>query len=89
MSDKKEVDYKSLYNSLASAVEGMSNENKRLAEMNDILVAEKKQWEGQKVIQEQVISQQLGNSDGVVGKLQDEIRSIKSQLCEACYKKVR
>jgi len=53
------------------------------------LEAEKRQWVQEKVKQTEIISKQLGNSDGVVEQLQDEIRSIKSKLCKECYRKVR
>ena len=53
------------------------------------LEAEKRQWVQEKIKQQEIIKQQLGNSDDVVIQLQDEIRNIKKQLCEECFKKIR
>ena len=58
----------------------LESENKALIQSNEILVAEKKQWEQQKALQEQVIAQQLGNSDGVVRLLQDEIQGLRDKI---------
>jgi len=58
-------------------------------QMITTLEAEKRQWVIEKIKQTDIISKQLGNSDGVVEQLQDEIRSIKSKLCKECYRKVR
>ena len=58
----------------------LESENKALIQSNEILVAEKKQWEQQKALQEQVIAQQLGNSDGVVRLLQDEIQELRDRI---------
>ena len=48
-----------------------------LKDLNLKLNIEKKQWTEQKIKQEMIIQQQLGNSDGVVKQLQNEIISLK------------
>ena len=71
---------KRLHDSVNLRVMQLESENKTLMQANDILVAEKKQWEQQKALQEQVIAQQLGNSDGVVRLLQDEILGLRAKI---------
>ena len=44
-----------------------------------VLEAEKKQWEIEKINQQSIIHQQLGNSDNIVRQLQEEIMRIKSK----------
>lgn len=57
--------------------------------LNANLEAQKKQWEQERVMQQQVVVQQIGNSDKVVNSLQEEIRDIKRKLCKECLIKVR
>ena len=71
---------KRLHDSVNLRVIQLESENKALMQANEILVAEKKQWEQQKALQEQVIAQQLGNSDGVVRLLQDEILGLRAKI---------
>lgn len=81
--NKLQNDYdalKRLHDATNLRVTQLESENKSLVQINKILVAEKKQWEQQKVLQEQVIAQQLGNSDGVVRLLQDEIQELRDRI---------
>jgi len=81
--NKLQNDYdalKRLHDSVNLRIIELERENKALIQSNEILVAEKKQWEQQKALQEQVIAQQLGNSDGVVRLLQDEILGLKAKI---------
>ena len=81
--NKLQNDYdalKRLHDSVNLRVVQLESENKSLVQINEILVAEKRQWERQKALQEQVIAQQLGNSDGVVRLLQDEILGLKAKI---------
>ena len=81
--NKLQNDYdalKRLHDSVNLRIVQLESENKSLVQINEILVAEKRQWERQKALQEQVIAQQLGNSDGVVRLLQDEILGLKAKI---------
>lgn len=73
--------YKKLYNSLKKRTSQLERQNKELLRMNDILVAEKKQWLQQKELQDQIISQHLATqgNDTVVEQLQNEIRRLKKE----------
>ncbi len=74
--------WEKLYNSVTHRLKELEKKNIELKTMNDILTEEKKQWEQQKVLQGQIISHQLLNSDNVVRQLQDEILNLKSELKE-------
>lgn len=50
--------------------------------MVGVLEAEKRQWETEKIRQQEIIVTQLGRSDSIVGQLQDEIRSVKRKIKE-------
>jgi len=81
--NKLQNDYdalKRVHDSVNLRVMQLESENKALMQANEILVAEKKQWEQQKELQEKVIAQQLGNSDGVVRLLQDEIQELRAKI---------
>lgn len=82
-----EKDYEFLYNDLlkryTAAQETLRTLQRRLEEVikkNEILKAESKQWENQKVLQNEVIQHQLGNSDSKVRELQDEIIELKKEI---------
>ena len=80
--DYTEKDYDALmkrYLAAQASLADLERQLKRAFNQIAILEAEKKQWEEQKVLQAQIIQQQLGNSDNVVRQLQDEIRRIKKQ----------
>ncbi len=80
--DYTEKDYVALmkrYLAAQASLADLERQLKRALNQIAILEAEKKQWEEQKVLQSQIIQQQLGNSDNVVRQLQDEIRRIKKQ----------
>ena len=80
--DYTEKDYDALmkrYLAAQASMADLERQLKRAFNQIAILEAEKKQWEEQKVLQAQIIQQQLGNSDNVVRQLQDEIRRIKKQ----------
>ena len=80
--DYTEKDYDALmkrYLAAQASLADLERQLKRALNQIAILEAEKKQWEEQKVLQSQIIQQQLGNSDNVVRQLQDEIRRIKKQ----------
>ena len=72
--------WKKRYNSLKEAVSILDKRLKETSRQNSILQAEKKQWAQQQVVQENVITQQLGNSDKVVRQLQDEIMMLRKKL---------
>jgi CRISPR/Cas system-associated protein endoribonuclease Cas2 len=77
-----DADYEALlkrYNSCQKGLETLSEKIRNLETINAILTAEKNQWNEQKILQDQVIQHQLGNSDEVVKQLQDEIRKIKKK----------
>ena len=77
-----EEDYDALMRRYLATQESMAKLETLLNQANkqiEILSAEKNQWVQQKIMQDQIIQQQLGNSDSVVRQLQDEIRSIKKQ----------
>jgi len=71
---------KRVHDSVNLRVIQLEDENKFLMQANEILIAEKKQWEQQKALQEKIIAQQLGNSDGVVRLLQDEIQELRAKI---------
>ena len=65
--------------SYGDAVVQLEAKIKLLTELNQTLEAEKRQWTEEKIKQQMIIQQQLGNSDDVVSQLQDEIRRIKKK----------
>ncbi len=65
------------YKAAQQGMEELANKLNETVSLNETLVAEKKQWEQEKVVQQQIIAQQLGNNDSVVQQLQNEIREIK------------
>ena len=71
--DITEKRYFAAQKALEDAVKIIKQREDRIA----LLVAEKKQWEQEKIIQTQIISQQIGNSDSVVQQLQNEIIDLK------------
>lgn len=68
--------YFSAQESLDHAV-GKINE---LEYQKTILEAEKRQWVEQKIMQEEIVKHQIGNSDNTVSQLQSEILNIKKTV---------
>ena len=77
------------YESSQKSMQELANKLELAMQMIGTLEAEKRQWVQEKIKQTEIIAHQIGNSDNVVIQLQDEIRNIKRQLCQECYKKVR
>lgn len=65
--------------SLNEAIVIIQEDNKRLQKLNDVLIAEKKQWILQRPMQEQIIAQQLQSSGLQTQKLQDEICVLRKK----------
>jgi len=73
-------DWKKRYDSLL-LTQAADQEKLRQANVTiQLLEAEKKQWEQSKVLQNQIIHQQLGNSDGTLKKLEEEIIELKAEI---------
>jgi len=75
----EQEDWKKRYDSLREFINRLEAENKYLIEQNEIMTEQKKQWEIEKIKQQMIIKQQLGNSDKIIHKLQDEIQYIKKK----------
>jgi len=78
--DQSNVDWKKRYESLLIT---QTNDQNALRQANmavQLLEAEKKQWEQSKVLQEKIIAQQLGNSDGTIKRLEEEIIALKEEI---------
>ena len=71
---------KKVQDSINKRVEFLEKENSELKNINNVLTAEKVQWEGQKTMQEQIVAQHLCNNDNVIQSLQNEIISLKEKL---------
>jgi hypothetical protein len=71
---------KRVHHAVNERVNMLETENNRLQQLNSILTAEKIQWEQQKVLQDEIIKQHLGNSDGATRALQDEIIELRERL---------
>lgn len=84
----EQEDWKKRYDSLMEGLKSLEAENKYLKEQNEVMGKQKRQWEEEKIKQQMIIKQQLGNSDDVVRQLQKEIKSIKKKL-RVCLKKVK
>ncbi len=65
------------YKAAQQGMEELANKLNEVISLNETLVAEKRQWVQEKIVQQQIIAQQIGNNDGVVQQLQNEIREIK------------
>jgi len=68
------------YESAQAGLEEMDQKLQQVQQMNNMLNAGGKQWEQQKIMQEQIIQHQIGNSDGAVKKLEDEIIELRAEL---------
>ena len=61
-------------------MEKLQQDKDMLTQQNQILVAEKNQWQQQKVMQEQIIQNHLSNSDGSVKALEGEIVDLRAEI---------
>lgn len=66
--------------SLGDGIKELNKKIETLEYINSILESEKVQWIQEKTIQQQIIHQQLGNSDNVISQLQDEIRELRRKI---------
>ena len=76
-------DYDALLSRYMATQQTLANLEKLLEEANkkvEILQAEKRQWDEQKVLQNQIIHQQLQNNDLIIRKLQDELIALKQRF---------
>ena len=78
--DKKEIDWKSRYETLAKATRSLQKENDEFRRHAEIQKLEKKQWLEDKVSNLKIIEMRLSNSDNVIRQLQDEIIRLKKVL---------
>lgn len=74
------ADWKKRYDSLLLTQVADQEKLRQALTAIQILEAEKKQWEQSKVLQGQIIHQQLGSSDGTVKKLEEEIITLKAEI---------
>ena len=72
--------------SLNEGIKAMEAKISNDEQIINILNAEKVQWNQSKMVQEQIITQQLGNSDNVVNQLQEEIIKLKREMRAAGLK---
>jgi hypothetical protein len=72
--------YEELYESLKIANEQLQKRNELLEHQNNILVMEKKQWEQEKVVQQQVIQQTLNTANANNNQILEENRRLKDEL---------
>lgn len=78
---KKRFDkLKRIHNSTNEAVVKMADQNKELQDMIAILVMEKKQWEKEKVNQEQIIQKQLQQMNDEKDALGREIIRLRQKI---------
>lgn len=74
-----EIDYKKLYESASDALAKKDADLEHAKQLNNVLNAEKKQWEQQKVMQDMIIKQQLEAADNTARGLQEELRILKQK----------
>jgi len=78
---KKKYDYvKRLLASVNESCKKMEINMRILSEQNQMLIAEKTQWEQQKALQTDVIQKELSKKDAVIEELQQEIQNLREKL---------
>lgn len=77
---KKYLKLKRLHNSINKAVKRLEEDNLNLKQQNDILVAEKKQWVIEKVMQEQIVQNSLNQSNDKNNNMLVQIEELKAEL---------
>ena len=70
------------YNASQKLLEQTIEKLNKQRQQIEILEAEKRQWVEQKILQNHIIQQQLGNSDNVVRQIQNEILNLKEKIKE-------
>jgi hypothetical protein len=86
MSDNKEFQIQQLSSALSVSGQTIQTLEKRISDAQQIIFImeqEKKQWQQQKVLQDQIIKQQLVAADADKSRLQDEILELRAKLKEA------
>jgi len=77
ISEKK---YQKLYESLSYAVEHLESENTFLKGQIDLLQAEKKQWQLDKAIQQDIIQRTLNTSNATNNQYLEENKALKEEI---------
>lgn len=73
-------DYKELYESLSRVIPSLEAENRRLSTENASLVAQRKQWEEEKVRQQGMIQQMLDTKNKEHNEILEENQKLREQL---------
>lgn len=74
------ADYKELYESLSRVIPSLESENKRLSEENKALMAQRRQWEEDKVKQQGMIQQLLDTKNREHNEILEENQKLREQL---------
>lgn len=83
MSDEQKIQIDRLSRALEVSGNTIKSLEKKVANAQQIIALfeqEKKQWTQQKVLQDQIIQQQLAASDGNVRKLESEILDLRAKI---------
>ena len=72
--------WEQLYESLKSRVTQLESDNRMLMGQVELLQAEKKQWEIEKISQQKIIQTALANSNSVSNAYLEEIKELRVKL---------
>lgn len=82
-----EINWRELYESACVAITALEKENTELRQINIFVTNEKKQWETEKFVQQNIIQQALSSANSKSNEyleenrqLKEEIASLKAQL---------
>lgn len=71
---------KNIHNSTNEAVMALERENLRLRNLNELLSSERKQWEQDKIFQQQIIQQALTSSNFTNNSYLEENQRLKEEI---------
>ena len=75
-----EENYKKLYEAMCESCEDLVKRVKELEQFNAILQAEKKQWELEKIFQQNIIQQALNRSNSTNNEYLEENKRLKEEI---------
>jgi hypothetical protein len=73
-------DYRNLYESMCEAVRALEKENAELKQKCLVMEAQKKQWELEKITQQQIIQQSLNSSNTTNNRYLEEINQLRDEI---------
>ena len=75
-----EINWRELYESACAAITALESEVVELRQINTFIVNEKKQWETEKFVQQNIIQQALSSANSKSNEYLEENRQLKEEI---------